>query len=371
MLDGLRGVAVLLVLWYHVWEISWWSPGPALDFLPATGFIGVHLFFFLSGFVIAYPFVRAAYSGAAPPSWGDFAWRRAIKIVPSYVLSIAVAYAVGYAQQQPNASTIPDLATHLLFIHTWFPARYGTIDGVLWTLAVEVEFYCVFPAIWWCFRRRPWTTAAVMIAIAAAWRVAMARCCYATIFPLYEENLPGYLDIFAFGMIAAHLYTAYGDRVRGSRLRYAAPIVAVAGAAALVALLQNLYAYRFYEQWSAVWQIENRPLLGAAFAVIALGSLVSPRWWQTLLDNAPLRFFAAISYNLYLYHQLIARELLAQHLLAYAGDPHYDPRWQARYTAMACISAIAAAAAITFGFERPLLRLRPPGANSAVTRVRT
>src|SRR5215475_15022894 len=136
VLDGLRGIAVLLVLWYHVWEISW-LPAPVswLQFVPETGFIGVHLFFFLSGFVISYPFVRAAAEGRTQPSWSHFAWRRFLKIVPSYWLAIAVAYAVGYAQVQPNADTLPDLVTHLLFIHTWFPDRYGTINGVLWTLA--------------------------------------------------------------------------------------------------------------------------------------------------------------------------------------------------------------------------------------------
>ena len=171
VLDGLRGLAVLLVLWYHVWEISWLpAPAPWLEFVPETGFVGVHLFFFLSGFVIVYPFVRASLRGRPQPTWGHFASRRFLKIVPSYLLSIAVAYGIGYAQNQPNASPGPDLLTHLLFIHTWFPERYGSINGVLWTLAVEVEFYCIFPIVWWAFRRQPWGTAAAMIAIAWAWR---------------------------------------------------------------------------------------------------------------------------------------------------------------------------------------------------------
>src|SRR5579864_4400360 len=98
VLDGLRGIAVLLVLWYHIWEISWLpAPLPALQFVPETGFGGVDLFFFISGFVIVYPFVKAAYTGDVMPGWGQFAYRRAIKIVPSYVLSIVVAIAIGYA----------------------------------------------------------------------------------------------------------------------------------------------------------------------------------------------------------------------------------------------------------------------------------
>lgn len=360
VLDGLRGIAVLLVLWYHVWEISWLSPGPALDFIPATGFIGVQLFFFLSGFVISYPFIRAMAQATAAPTWGHFAWRRFIKIVPSYVLSIVVAYAIGYAQIQPGASTLPDIVTHLLFIHTWFPGRYGTIDGVLWTLAVEVEFYFIFPLIWWCFKRQPWLTAAAMIAVSWLWRASLQHCCYQTLFGQWEENLPGYLDIFAFGMIAAYVFVRFGDRWRGSRLRYAGPPISLAGFALLVTLLQNLYAYRLYDQWSGVWQIAHRPWLGFAFAVIAVGSLASPRWWQIVLDNLPLRFMATISYNLYLYHQMIARELLSHHVPRYVGDPHDDPDWQLRYTIVAFATTIAQATAVTYCFERPLLRLRPP-----------
>lgn len=372
VLDGLRGVAVLLVLWYHVWEIAWLATPPWLAFLPATGFVGVHLFFFLSGFVISYPFVRAALHRRPQPTWRNFAWRRFIKIVPSYVLSIAVAYAIGYAQVQPYASPFPDVLTHLLFIHTWFPDRYGSINGVLWTLAVEVEFYCIFPLIWTCFKRQPWMTAAAMIAIAWLWRAAMAQCCYATLFPQYEENLPGYLDIFAFGMLGAHLFARFGDRWRASRATYISPAIALTGIVALLALLENLYGYRLHDQWAGVWQIDGRPLLGVAFLIVALGSLASPRWWQILLDNPPLRFLATISYNLYLYHQMVARELFWHHIPPYAGDPHNDTTWQERYTACAFAITIAQAALVTYGFERPLLPLRLPArSSSGPTRAET
>ncbi len=364
VLDGLRGIAVLLVLWYHVWEISWLATPPWLAFLPATGFVGVHLFFFLSGFVISYPFIRSAVNGTSQPAWGHFAWRRFIKIVPSYVLSIAAAYAIGYAQIQPNASTVPDLITHLLFVHTWFPDRYGTIDGVLWTLAVEVEFYCIFPLIWWGFKRSPWLTAGAMIAIAWIWRVALAQCCYETYFAQWEENLPGYFDIFAFGMIAALLFVRFGERWRSSRATYVAPIVAIAGGFFFIQLLESLYASSFRDQWAGVWQINYRPLLGAAFAIIALGSLASPRWWQIVLDNAPLRFLATISYNLYLYHQLVARELFALHIPPSGAAPHYERAWQERYSAYAFALAIAVATLVTYGFERPLLRVRLPARSS-------
>ena len=103
----------------------------------------------------------------------------------------------------------------------------------------------------------------------------------------------------------------------------------------LALLLENCYTYRLSDQWAGVWQIDRRPLLGVAFSAMALGSLASPRWWQILLDNAPMRFLAAISYNLYLYHQIVARELVWHHIPPYTGNPHHNAQWQAQYTGLA------------------------------------
>jgi peptidoglycan/LPS O-acetylase OafA/YrhL len=360
VLDGLRGVAVLLVLWYHIWEISWLpAPLDVLQFVPATGFVGVELFFFLSGFVIVYPFITAHAEQRPAPSWSHFAWRRFIKIVPSYLLSIGVAYALGYAQAQPNASPVPDLVTHLLFIHTWFTDRFGSINGVLWTLAVEVEFYALFPLVWWCFKRRPWWTFGAMIAISIAWRSALQTCCYTTLFPNWEDNVPGFLDVFGSGMIAAYLFVRFGSGL-SRRPVILMPLLSIAGVAALVALLESLYAARMQDQWSAVWEVRNRTLLGFAFIVIALGFLTSARAWQTILDNPPLRFLATISYNLYLYHQLIARQMLTWHFAPHGQTPDDDPVWQARYTPIAFAVTIAQAAIVTYCFERPLLRIKDP-----------
>lgn len=358
VLDGMRGIAVLLVLWYHVWEISWLpAPLPALQFVPETGFAGVDVFFYISGFVIVYPFVRALAEGTASPSWGHFAYRRAVKILPSYLLSIAVLVALGYAHFSSPAQAVRDLVTHLLFIHTWWPDTYGSINGVLWTLAVEVEFYALFPLIWHFFRRSPYGTALAMICAAFAFRSYAQSCCVHTWAGMMIDNLPGYLDTFAFGMISAHLYVLLHRRCAGPRERIAATLGAIAGCICVIALLQNLWSVRALPDWSTIWQIQNRTLLGAALMAAALGSLLAAPVWQRALSNRVLLFFAAISYNLYLYHQAIARELFAWHLPPYHGDPHRDVQWQIAFTLVACAVSIAVAALVTYAFERPLLHI--------------
>ncbi|MDQ6823482.1 MAG: acyltransferase [Candidatus Eremiobacteraeota bacterium] len=367
VLDGLRGVAVLLVLWYHIWEISWLpAPLPALQFIPETGFVGVHLFFYISGFVIVFPFVRAAFEGREPPSWSHFAFRRAVKIVPSYVLSIALAIAIGYAHFNSAGEALRAILTHLLFIHTWWTDTYGAINGVLWTLAVEVEFYLAFPLLWWAFKRAPWVTAALMIATSIGYRV-WAQSAFPAYAPLLYENLPGYLDIFAFGMLSAYAYVRFRDRMTSSRASWSAVALAIGGFILLFALLQNLWSTRLVDQWAMVWQTYNRSWLGATFAVIALASLVAAPAWRRTLGNPVLLFFGAISYTLYLYHQIVARELLAHRIPPYAGaSEHLDPHWPLQYSLIAFVVTIAQAAIFTYGFERPLLRLRPPSKTRAL-----
>ena len=93
---------------------------------------------------------------------------------------------------------------------------------------MEVEFYLIFPLLWWSFRRWPWLTAAAMIAIAGVWRAELEQCCFATLFAQWSENLPGYLDLFAFGMLCAYVYVRFGGTLR-ARVGYAGPIVTIAG----------------------------------------------------------------------------------------------------------------------------------------------
>ena len=355
VLDGLRGVAILLVLWYHVWEISWLpAPLPQLEFLPETGFIGVALFFFLSGTVITLPFARAALNGTTPPSWRHFYLRRFWKIVPSYVLSIAVAYAIGYAARQGGAGVVPDLLTHLLFIHTWFPQSAGAINGVLWTLAVEVEFYAIFPLMWWCFRRARLLTTAALLALSFLWRLHVVACCSQNGIVYLDQDLPAFLSCFAFGMLTASLFLETHARWSAGR-RYTVGVGAFTiGIAGCILLLQSLFAFRFANQWAALWAATHRDLLALSFAAIAFGALLAPRPLQRILANRPLVFFGAISYALYLYHQMVARELLFYRVPQYLGTPQDDPFWQREFTIAAMLLAVAIAAALTYWFERPL-----------------
>jgi len=362
VIDGLRGIAILLVLWFHVWGLSWQAVvipvvNVSLQPLAETGFLGVPLFFFISGFVLLLPLAQAHLTGARPPTWRQFFFRRATKIVPSYVLCIAVLIAAGYQTYATLQDAVRDVGFHLLFIHGWFAATYESIAVPLWSLAVEIQFYLLFPFFALAFVRRPLLTAFGMIAVGNAWRLwSLFSSHY--FFEQRLNQLPAHLDFFAAGMLCAFAYAWIATR----RPRWATrstvfSALMVAGFAAFWLLVSDCYNHRFDREWAQPWKVEWDTALAVTFLAMGLGALFAARPLQRALANPLLLFLAAISYNLYLWHLPIVKTLIAHRIPpAATADPHDDRLWMLAFEFVAIPIALAFAAGITYGFERPILR---------------
>ncbi len=365
VLDGLRGLAIASVVWYHVWQISWLTASVtlfgrefSLQFVPETGFIGVELFFFLSGFVLFQPYARAALEGRREPSLGHFAYRRAIKIVPSYVFAIAAMIALGIQHYPSFGAAARDVGLHLLFVHNWFADTYGSIDGVMWSLAVEVQFYLIFPLVAWAFRRRPLLVFALMSAIGVGWRVAAVRWRWEIVGQL-QGQLPAALDVFAAGMLAAWLTVLLRARYPDlARRRALWTVVSLVAAGAVIVLLQDAFRIRYADGSFAHWKALHIFPLVLAYCAFAVAALQAFPVWRAAIANPVLVFLAAISYNLYLWHQVIARQFVAWRWPApETADPHDDPHWKFAFILVTLTASLLVATALTYGLERPLLRL--------------
>jgi peptidoglycan/LPS O-acetylase OafA/YrhL len=362
-IDGLRGIAIAAVVWFHIWQISRQPVtvpfvNLSLQSIAETGFFGVALFFFISGFVLALPYAKAHLSGTQQPSLRHFAQRRFLKIVPSYVLCGAVMFAIGYRSYATFGDAARDVTFHLLFIHDWFAATKFSINGVMWSLGVEVQFYVLFPLLILAFVRRPVWTALGLFAIANGWRVS-AMLANHSFYAQRLEVLPGYIDLFAAGMLAAFAYVAIAlRRPQLAQRRWAFSALSVAGFVALYLLAGNCYEHRFDKEWPGLWTVQWRSGLALACFAAGLGSLFAVRGFQLTLANPALLFLAAISYNLYLWHQAIANMLVHLRLPPYAGaDRHNDAHWMLAYGFVASAVALVVAVLVTYGFEQPILRL--------------
>jgi len=364
-LDGLRGIAIALVVWFHVWQITWLPAnlslsGRTLNFnlFAETGFVGVSLFFFISGFCIFYPYARTIVDGAPLQTARTFFYRRMLKILPSYYLSLALMVGLGLVQFSSQGDELRKLALHAAFLIGIFPDTSSSINGVLWSLVVEVQFYVVFPLICWCALRRPLPTFAALVAIAMAFRL------YAFTRPNVSDlidQLPGTLDIFAAGMFTAFAYRWLAARKPAvAKRRWAWTGVALAGFGLAYWLLDTLFEVRGVEHWPMNWWPLGRPALDVAFVVATLGSLFALPAWQKVLANPVLVFLSLISYNLYLWHQTIAQKLRDAHVPGWTtNSEHDDQKWGLGFSIEAIAVAVLVSWAITAFVEQPLLRRKP------------
>jgi peptidoglycan/LPS O-acetylase OafA/YrhL len=374
-LDGLRGLAIVLVVWFHVWQISWlranvpFTQGAVnLNFIPEGGFVGVDLFFFISGFCLFYPYAQTLFDGRGLQTARTFALRRVRKIVPSYVVCMALLIVAGMSGIGTLADGVRQVGLHLLFIHTWFPDSYGSIDGVLWSLAVEVQFYVLFPAICWAAMRAPLPVFAAMAVVANVYRLAVL---HKPDVGNWYDQLPGTLDLFAAGMLAAYLYRAIAVRSpRLAALRLPWTVVAVAGIGLFFFVLHAAFDVRYDPNWPWETFKWGRAVMCAAFVATTLGSLFAFPLWQRALGNPVLVFLSLISYNLYLWHQPVARFLREHHLPPWSGaDEHSDPAWALPYTFIAFAAMLAVATFFTYVVERPFLAgRRRAGDDAALAR---
>ena len=145
-IDGLRGLAALSVVIYHLHanlaqQLAGWLDG-WIAYVMNRGYLGVPVFFVLSGFVIT---LSVDANKITPSFAGRFALRRSVRLDPPYWASIAVAIAFGIfknhffpdaAQSLPSAAKI---ASHLVYLQDIL--GYGDISSIYWTLCFEIQFY--------------------------------------------------------------------------------------------------------------------------------------------------------------------------------------------------------------------------------------
>lgn len=147
-LDGLRAFSILAVLWHHTVE--------GLGVLPAdhNGFLGVDMFFVLSGFLIVTLILREQ-RRTGRFSLQQFYVRRVLRIFPAYYLVLAIVLllvTVVASDSAMRAAFLDELPFYLTYTSNWIEA--STIMAIAWSLAAEEQFYLLWPPIEKFFARR-------------------------------------------------------------------------------------------------------------------------------------------------------------------------------------------------------------------------
>ena len=376
VLDGIRALAVFGVLWFHFWQQNWISPyiqlpflakiglpeTLSLDFLPRAGFLFVDWLLFLSAFCLFLPYAKAALDGAALPQARLFFKKRIARIVPSYyfaVLVILIFVTIPSGAYHSVREGVRDVFSTLTFTQTLFPDILigSKINGVLWTAAIEMQFYLFFPLLAWSFAKKPAWTYLGMLAVSLLylWGYALKN---PDSIRLTVNQLPGFFGVFANGMAFAYLFVLAGRYLRRNvQLSALALVGLVAGFWLLFEMMKAAPSVNPVQ----VWQAEHRYRLSLVFALITVSAALTFSGVRWLFSNVLMRFLAGISYNIYIWHQWLAVQLKQWRIPYWAGDtpPNMtgDTVWQWRYTALLFAATFAAATLATYALERPLAGL--------------
>jgi peptidoglycan/LPS O-acetylase OafA/YrhL len=333
-IDGLRAVSILLVVGYHA--LPWLVPG---------GFVGVDIFFVISGFLITRIILTQLKAGTF--SSMEFYARRIRRIFPALIVVLAVTYLTGWFVLLPDGFSLlgKSTAAGVAFVSNLFQLTqlgYFAPDATenpllhLWSLGIEEQFYIFWPPLLWVLSgsKRRWFWIAAIAA--ASFGVSLM------IFFGYKEwsfysPISRAWELLAGGMVA----NRYVDHPEYEQQRFAQRdnllatigIVAIGGAA--IGLNQS-------SLFPGIWAL--LPVLGAVLIIVSPNSSVN----RILLSNRPMVLIGLISYPLYLWHwPLLSYLAIARH-----GVPNFLEIW------IAVIAAFVLAG-LTFRFvEIPLRRNR-------------
>jgi peptidoglycan/LPS O-acetylase OafA/YrhL len=289
-LDGLRGVAIFLVILYHAF-VRWPNVVPYgsvyADFpLAKNGWMGVELFFVISGFVIYMTLERCN-------TFGEFMYRRWLRLFPAMLVATAVIYlSVGYFKVRPaGIPRLRDLVPGLLFMEPslfvkLFRMQFDSLEGSFWSLYVEVKFYVIFGAIYFKFGARSFKLSLVFSFLIG---VLLDLFCHvvnvnALTFLAHQFNdvLSGkYFGWFLVGVVG------YEFSKRRDKMKF---IYVILSAAAIV-------VYTGISRNNA-----GVALFSSAVMMLFIGALCSTKI-QSVLSLRILLLLGFISYPLYLIHE--------------------------------------------------------------------
>lgn len=410
-LDGVRGLAIVLVVWSHAGpRLAAYGVGMPriLRWLTGFSYAGVDLFFVLSGFLLFLPYARALLGEGTWPSTRDFYARRARRILPAYYAVLCVIFALiavrGRGEVMPGCSMTAGAALQsLTLVYDLTPNAYCTLffmDGPLWSLTVEWQFYLVLPALALGLMRMSrrgdrirrvfyglgmvivlgfvvqlaatvahYALAPNRLGVSAPWTLP-----YALLFGINGK----YLDVFALGMMAAVIYVAGKRHGNGStkQTRVLARCAGVAGAIVLAACVvwasragklpgsgtgmtpASIIFPRDPAQWP--WAVWGDWTICLGFTCLLLGVLFLPGPGR-LLSYAPMRALGRVSYSVYLWHYLILMPL--PHTFTWRSVPAPLVGWVDQAALWVVILSWGTISYLVI--ERPFLRATRPSVGAA------
>ena len=305
------------------------------------GYVGVLLFFAISGFVLGLPFARAWLSGRRKPSLRQYFLRRVTRIEPPYILNLAICFLFVGGLAYLAGRERPFVAS-LFYLHNIVYGKYSSINNVAWSLEIEVQFYILAPLLAYVFAVRSafWRRSILVSAMAAFGLLANFQ-----LLPHGPAHLRytllSFLQYFLAGFLVADLYETGALRRRG----FLWDFIALTGAAGLV--------YGIGWQWSRTYWVLSFPIL-----LMWIGGFRGriANWFFT---RRPIAVIGGMCYTTYLWHNLLLS--WSGGLFAAATPRSWPLAAQVLFANVITLPVLVAACAVLFYFtEKPFMGNRIP-----------
>jgi peptidoglycan/LPS O-acetylase OafA/YrhL len=355
-LDGLRALAIVGVLLFHLHV-----PGFSL------GWAGVPLFFVISGFLITRILLGTR---DKPFYFRNFYVRRSLRIFPIYYLTLLLVFgllAVTGAHSRVHEILAGSSARPLALL-PWYAAYLQTIPQIqthyrelpmlshTWSLAIEEQFYWIWPFVVAIVRRKYIPVALVCLFLAGP--ISRAIVMQRTTNPSYlVGTLPDQLDCLTIGGLLAWMVASNWTR---SRIEKIGKGLAVAGALTLAVLIVKTGYSAFWTPPAFVWQPHNvflftamALLFGGLVALCVSGSRLT-RW----LTMPTLMRIGRVSYGIYLYHIFVFFAVSSVFARVHRGITEDITPWRIALIVCSLAAAYLVALASWKYIEAPALALK-------------
>lgn len=368
-LDGLRGLAVLAVFGVHYNQIVDVDVqlGP-FDFyrLLVNGEYGVALFFILSGLLLSQPFWKSVLYQAEWPDLKIYVLHRFARILPAYYLALTTLIILTGYWRYPEAWT--DILLHYSFLFNYTEFSFFSINAPFWTLAVEVQFYCLLPLLFLLLRQFSALKIAITLLLLSiisygllywlavtidktiAWPgspvLTWVRPYGAVITHSLLAHLPHFFIGVMCGGLLLYLKTEKPDVIDTGGRRYEIVFWISLG------LVLLLLATELGETIQIPFGRYGLPLVPLLLGTMILTTPLTQQA-RKILDSKALRILGMLSYGIYIYHLPVLG--LVDRIMA---ESAMDAREHWGYLAIISLTLTVLAATISyFLVERPVLKL--------------
>jgi peptidoglycan/LPS O-acetylase OafA/YrhL len=328
-----------------------------VQFASSFGYIGVFLFFVISGFCIHLQWARAKAAGLKPEiRFGAFWKRRIRRLYPPYIITLLLFLLLAASTVGINLTHffVYDLGMHLLMLHNLDPHTCYTINGVFWTLAIEEQLYLAYFLLLFIRVRWGWSvTIAVCLFARLAWMVFSHVVWLKTGAGIpVPEAAASHWFTWALGALGVEVMFGL-TTLRGWSRDLRLATVLIVAASAISSSLPSIHPYRWLHDFS--WFLIH-PLWGLGFFIVVNRTVLAEQSWlhQAKLPSIVSIFstLGVFSYSIYLTHELVIMQSWRW------TNPSW---WQLANVFLVVVPAVIIFAWVFFWFcEKPFMVRRAP-----------